>query len=225
MFPNENKSSSEEGIHITNRQASILVALFLFLGLSVFIIGYFLGKKSMLDSLTDSFEQQLEKFDPVTEPVSDFEGAPDVSSVTQDFAHDNSATNSEAIKSVVEEKEESIQKNIDSEKNNSTTQKDLSNESKAVHEAPISARAQLIGFGVKKSALAFKKRLEDKGIEIIIETKSSKTAKGKNRVWYQAVTPIFDSLHELDKVIKKIQKLEFIRTKDINIVHIKEQKG
>ena len=44
MFPSNN-SPSEEGITISKRQASILIALFLLLALSVFIIGYFLGKK------------------------------------------------------------------------------------------------------------------------------------------------------------------------------------
>lgn len=199
MFPNDNSSKPEEGITISKRQASILVALFLLLALTVFIIGYFLGKRTTLDSIASSFEQEIEKVDQVGVGESELENTPDVSAVNQDFAFDKSeAVTAQAVQPeevVVEEKP----------------------------TAPIKAYAQLIGFGSKKSASAFKERLAKKNIDVIIKTRSSRTAKGKKRYWYQAITPVFTSLDELESTVKKIQKLEFIRTKDINIVHIKEQ--
>lgn len=202
MFPNDNSTSAEEGITISKRQASILVALFLLLALSVFIIGYFLGKKSMLDSLADNFEQEIEKFDQSTVKLEELEGAPDISSVNQDFAFDDSRTKKEIKDPVAPAPKKEVEKE---------------------QETPVKAYAQLIGFGSKQSATAFKSRLDKKKIDVIIKTRSSRTAKGRKRFWYQAVTPVFDSFEKLEKTIKEIQKLEFIRTKDINIVHIKEQ--
>lgn len=219
MFPNENKSLCEEGINISKRQASILVALFLFLGLSVFIVGYFLGKKSMLDSLTDSFEQEIEKLDQSLErtAANQFDGAPDTSEINQSFAFDNSQQNESNNEIALEElpalPEDAVK----------TSQESSSADREKSKEAPVAVFAQLIGFGAKHSATAFKKRLENKNVDVVIKTRSSRTSKGKKRTWYQAVTPVFSSFEELDQVVKKIQKLEFIRTKDINIVHIKEQ--
>lgn len=210
MFPNENKSSCEEGINISKRQASILVALFLFLGLSVFIIGYFLGKKSMLDSLTDSFEQEIENFDRSTENAPRLDGAPDLSAVNKSFALDR--TKEEQIEEAAQVADMTLKNEV--EKNV---------EVKKTKDAQVNVFAQLIGFGAKRSATAFKKRLESKNVPVIIKTRSSRTSKGKKRTWYQAVTPTYNSFEELDQIVKKIQKLEFIRTKDINIVHVKEQ--
>ena len=225
MFPDENKTSCENGITISKRQASILVALFLFLALTVFIIGYFLGKKSMLDSLTNNFEQEIEQFDQFSPNnmrevarktaqfgqimKEDFDKV-DASGSMREFAFDDSQQQEVAEKPVVAEAlpVEPAAKLAFEEK---------------VSEAPIKAYAQLIGFGSKQTATAFKNRLAKKKIEVKIKTRTSKTAKGRKRTWYQAVTPVFTSFEELEKTIKKIQKLEYIRTKDINIVHIKEQ--
>ena len=215
MFPSNN-SPSEEGITISKRQASILIALFLLLALSVFIIGYFLGKKSMLDTLGGNFEQEIEKLDQSAVKISTeddaLDGVPDISLVTKDFAFDD-AQNDDFQDKKEEEKEIVV-----------AVKSEIIKESKTpISETPVKVYAQLIGFGSKQSAATFQNRLKVNNVNVIIKTRSSRTAKGRKRLWYQAVTPVFSSFEELEKVVKKIQKLEFLRTNDINIVHIKEQ--
>ena len=49
----------------------------------------------------------------------------------------------------------------------------------------------------------------------------SKTVSGKQRTWYQAITPDYDSSQELQEQVTRIKRLEHIRDKDIRIVHAK----
>ena len=221
MFPNNNAPSEKEGITISKRQASILVALFLFLALSVFIIGYFLGKKSSLDSLADTFEQQIEKTDRAQAHFEDLEDAPQISPVDQDFAFDDSQAQSNDVSSEIAKPAPVAlvaKTNVEQVQGHAAPKIE-----EDVVAAPAKVYAQLISFHSKQSAAAFQKRLAQKNIDVVLKTRSSRSTKGRVRHWYQAVTPVFNSFPELEKTVKKIQKLEFIKTKDINIVHIKEQ--
>jgi hypothetical protein len=226
MFPNNNPVSEPEGITISRRQASILVALFLFLALSVFIIGYFLGKKSLLDSLTDSFDQQIEQVDQAAEAFEDIETAPEISAVADEtFAFDREQDVAEEPAAPVAAPNVPVEQAISA----SAIKKNLSRPVEPVSvepedaEAPVRVYAELIGFHSKQSAVAFQTRLAKKNIQVIIKTRSSRAVKGRVRYWYQAMTPVYPSFKELEETVKKIQKLEFIKTKDINIVHIKKQ--
>ena len=49
----------------------------------------------------------------------------------------------------------------------------------------------------------------------------SKTASGKQKTWYQAITPTYESTEELESQVSKIKRLEHIRGSDIKIVYVK----
>ena len=81
--------------------------------------------------------------------------------------------------------------------------------------------ACLIGFGTKNAANSFVTRLKKHHVPVILKTVISKTASGKARTWYQAITPTYDSASELQEVVNKVKRLEHIRDNDIKIVHVK----
>ncbi|MEX0672168.1 MAG: SPOR domain-containing protein [Candidatus Babeliales bacterium] len=71
--------------------------------------------------------------------------------------------------------------------------------------------AQLVGYGTQKKALAFIERLKKSGIETILKTRVSTTAKGKKITWYQVTTQPYTDRHKLQSLIDRIVKLEHIR--------------
>ena len=81
--------------------------------------------------------------------------------------------------------------------------------------------AQLIGFGTKQAAQAFVTRLKKHNVPVILKTMMSKTASGKQKTWYQAITPTYDTAQELQDQVSKIKRLEHIRGNDIKTVYVK----
>jgi organic radical activating enzyme len=80
--------------------------------------------------------------------------------------------------------------------------------------------AKLVGFGTQKAAISFAERLKKQGINVQIKTNISKTAQGKKRIWYQAITPEYSSMQALDQDINKIVKIEHIKKQDVQIIQL-----
>jgi len=219
-------SFSSDQIILTKRQASMVMASMLLFCLFVFVAGYFLGKRTLIDdfsttvtkeslhdqidlllttqSLQSSQEEQAESSDA---PIK-AEGKPlfdEIVVVDQEMV----------IPEVITEERESQSKAKKGEsKPSNIAIADKVDVKKTQH-------AQLIGFGTKKAAQAFVARLKKHDIPVILKTMMSKTASGKQRTWYQAITPTYDSLKELESQVTKIKRLEHIRDKDIRVVHTK----
>lgn len=77
-------------------------------------------------------------------------------------------------------------------------------------------KAQLIGFGTMRAAHQFVDRLQQKNLPVRVQERHSKTAQGKEVIWYQVTTELFNDKQELMAFVEKIQKEE--RLKDIRIV-------
>lgn len=77
-------------------------------------------------------------------------------------------------------------------------------------------KAQLIGFGTMRAAHQFAERLQHKNMPVRVQERHSKTAQGKEVIWYQVTTELFNDKHELTAFVEQIQKEE--RLKDIRIV-------
>lgn len=77
-------------------------------------------------------------------------------------------------------------------------------------------KAQLIGFGTMRAAHQFADRLQQKNLPVRVQERHSKTAQGKEVIWYQVITELFDNKEELTAFVERIQKEE--RLKDIRIV-------
>lgn len=77
-------------------------------------------------------------------------------------------------------------------------------------------KAQLIGFGTLRAAQQFVDRLQQKNMPVRVQERHSKTAQGKEVIWYQVTTELFSDKHELTAFVERIKKEE--RLKDIRIV-------
>ena len=77
-------------------------------------------------------------------------------------------------------------------------------------------KAQLIGFGTMRAAHQFADRLQQKNLPVRVQERHSKTAQGKEVIWYQVTTELFNDKQELMAFVERIQKEE--RLKDIRIV-------
>lgn len=219
------RPSDEGQIIVTKRQASMITASFFVFALSVFIVGYFLGKRSVLEDFSaqvtqDSLNNQIDYL--LTSQAVQSADDSDISSSDQKDENDNILDDV----SQANIKDFSRDSNVDQHETKEDLQSKSSEPVPAQESKPKKHKqmyAQLVGFGTKRAALAFAARLKEKDVHVIIKTRTSKTAKGKKRTWYQAVTPIMSDEKEFKKVIAKIQRLEHIRSSDIKTVHIKQK--
>ncbi len=77
-------------------------------------------------------------------------------------------------------------------------------------------KAQLIGFGTSRAAHSFADKLQNKNMPVRVDERHSKTAQGKEIIWYQVTTEPFSDKQELLAFVEKVKKAE--RLKDIRIV-------
>lgn len=219
MYKDENKTNVEKDhLYITRKQGTLFGAGILIICLFVFIIGYFLGKKSVMDEFAkkiskDSFVDQVE-YAFATQALRQDDADQDEDEESEDvIAFD---TESEAISPSIQTQSENKEEKIlivDKPK-------DLNPLQEATVEKNSFCYAKLVGFGTQKAAINFAERLKQQGIEVQIKTNISKTAQGKKRIWYQAVTPEYSSFNSLEQDINKIVKFEHIRKQDIQIIQI-----
>ena len=187
-----------QNIQITKRQASICSAAILLMFLFVFIVGYFLGKQSICENFVHRIDEDVVK-DQVDYLV----------------ATQNPQTVQDSVPSAKVSESTS-----DSDSDKVVAEKTLK------HDVLPKERyfVRLAGFGVKKTAQEFAARLKQRNIVVKIKTRKSKTASGKIRKWYQAVTDMYDSREILMRVVEKIKRLENIRNNDIKIIAVKLDK-
>lgn len=212
---NTTGDNNTDKIIITKRQASILTASMLLLCLSVFIVGYFIGKRSVIedfstkvaeDSLNDQIDylltsQALQQENNETKQEDAFK----LDDVVNQIQKEENSLKTEEKQHIQIKKEQEIPA--------SKVQQEKMPDAK-----PYAAYAQLIGFGNKKTALYFAARLKRHGIEVQIKTRISKTSKGIRKTWYQAVTQVIGDKKDLYAVVDKIKRLEHIRDIDIKII-------
>ena len=77
-------------------------------------------------------------------------------------------------------------------------------------------KAQLIGFGTLRATNQFVDRLQQKNMPVRVQERHSKTAQGKEVIWYQVTTELFSDRQELTAFVERIKKEE--RLKDIRII-------
>jgi hypothetical protein len=169
--------SDNQGLFIPNRQLSALVALILLLAFSIFMTGYFLGKRKVVEQFTQEMQQDAVADKIYTTILSKHEDQPAVDTLLVTQVEDTIVV-AEATTDIVEDTQD--QKKY---------------------------YAQLIGFGTEKAAQTFIKKLSAKGIETELKKRVSKTAKGNTSYWYQVVTAQYshkdDLLHLVDKLTKE----------------------
>jgi hypothetical protein len=71
--------------------------------------------------------------------------------------------------------------------------------------------AELVGFGSKARANLFCNRLKKHGIEVVLKKRRSRTSRGRNVDWYQAVTEKFDNKSDLVAFVDIIKDKENLK--------------
>lgn len=208
-------SSHKDQIVLSRRQASMIMASMVIVSLFIFITGYFLGKRTVIQDFSSNVTQSAlhDQIDYLLTTQS-----------LQSSKDDEASLDDEQELQEAESREEVIQlpTKIDAPKHEIPAIQDIKKE-EAIHDDVKSGSqyACLIGFGTKPAANAFVARLKKHHVPVILKTVISKTASGKTRTWFQAITPTYDSAQELQDVVNKVKRLEHIRDNDIKIVHVK----
>jgi len=219
-------SLTSDHIVLSKRQVSMIMASMLLFCLFVFIAGFFLGKRIFIEKYSEKVSRDV-LYDQVDFLVTKESLHAPFKKSFDTFADtlENSFIDSNADeKNSIKETEEVTDLNITTpalleEPVKITVSANLEND--ITLKSENKCYAQLIGFGTKKAAQAFVLRLKKYDIPVILKTIVSKTSKGKQKIWYQAVTPIYESEKALIEQIAKIKRLEHIRDIDMKIVHTK----
>lgn len=182
--------SDNQGLFIPNRQLSAIVAVILLLVFSVFMTGYFLGKKKVVEQFTQDMQQ-----DAVADKIYTTLLSTSSEVVTTDALLVTHADDATQISPVTSEE---------------IVVAAATNISMDVQDGPL-YYAQLIGFGTEKAAQLFVKKLSVKGIETEVKKRASKTAKGNTSYWYQVVTAQYSNKDDLLHLVDKLTKEENIK--------------
>jgi hypothetical protein len=184
---------NNQGLFVPNRQLSILVSLLLFLFFACFITGYFLGKKYMIELVSEQVTNDLRNNQLSYALLKDD---------NKNFDDDSNEQN--LIVSHCEQRDDNVLLPITPVNENLTIA--VEEKSNTMHYY-----AQLIGFGTEKAAHQFVQKLALKNIETMVKKHASKTAKGKLVYWYQVVTPAYVDRHSLELLVSRLEKEEKLK--------------
>jgi hypothetical protein len=198
----ENKNE-KNGLFIPTRQVTAYVSLVVSVLFMVFISGYFLGKKQIVDQFVVKVEQDSFA-DQIYASICTLYDQNAESSEMRVQRDNNSFFESELSQKEVSPAIISSLEQLDKEETS------LMNNS--VMEDSVSGYyAQLIGYGTKKAADAFVQKLQKKDIPVLIKNRKSKTAQGRIITWYQVVTTSFSDRGELELLTQRIARDEKVK--------------
>ncbi len=231
-------SFSSDQIVVTKRQVSMIMASVLLFCLFVFIVGFFLGKRTVIDDFSskvtkESLHDQIDFLLTTQSLESSQENAAIIEATpTLEQAHAIITTTQQdaPISAIITADRQD--KNMPAHITASELYTSRPENFPVLDTRPVITEsvaldvknpqyAQLIGFGTKQAAQAFVTRLKKHNVPVILKTVISKTAAGKQRTWYQAITPTYESAQVLQDQVAKIKRLEHIRGSDIKIVYVK----
>ncbi|MFI5332798.1 MAG: SPOR domain-containing protein [Candidatus Babeliales bacterium] len=219
FFKKNSPDTHEQGLFITNRHASWAVSLAIIWSFFVFISGYFLGQRAVLEQFATRLEQDslsdkiysslctLYEVDNEAE-VNDTGGS------SEEGEEGQSDSESYAKADTTEGSEVHSTQNPVSSVTAQAEQKD-SERTKSVGKKVKHYYAPLAGFGSAEHAYAFADRCGKKNIKVTVKKKPSRSSKGRTHYWYQVVTQPYDDKQALVAVVDTIKRAEHI--KDIRI--------
>ncbi len=222
-------SFASDQIVITKRQASMIMASMLLFCLFVFIVGFFLGKRAAIDDFSGKVSKQAlhDQIDFLLTTQSLQSSQDEPTQSTHEFSSANFNNDIIDTPIITLQPEQTATSAVIMQEKIAPVIIAPQVEQQAIIASPAGDQAlnkpqyaQLIGFGTKKAAQAFVARLKKHNIVVILKTVISKTALGKERVWYQAITPTYQTAQELRNQVGKIKRLEHIRDADIKIVYV-----
>lgn len=201
--------SSEKSCHcgdpatliIDRYSASRVLAGLILVSFFVFAAGYFLGKRSLAQEAMLDTERAA-----FADHVSFALNASQDTDVPVETPRAQEVVVSQPIQTVHVDKDMSVPQPVP-----------------AVIDKGLQHRALLFG-GTKKAVTEFTQRLQQRGIVVEVRERTSKTAKGKTRYWYQAVTAPYTNKDDLTALVATITNLE--KLKNVEIISMRsDQKG
>ncbi len=212
----------EAGLFIPNRQVSLIAAGVLAVLFLSFMAGYFWGHRRAIERFVAKVEEEsfadrinYALYTMNDRDVSEFEQDTEDTNGSALAADDTSLNASDESDDTNEEQESSDEALTKAE----LIEKDTDNkkvELKSEKRESVVFVAPLAGFGTLHAATEFIKRVQLIDPNSVVEKRTSKTARGRTVVWYQAMTGEFGAREDLQKFLSVIQKREHI--KDIKIV-------
>lgn len=188
---------SEQGLFLSKRQTTNIIAGVLFCGAGIFTVGYFRGKHDSIDIWSARLDQDM--------------FADNIYMSLCTMSESENAEN-EQEQDMIAQIEEDAQENLLMQ--NLPQESTLAQVSDTIvsqvtlPEKSAQYYAELIGFGSKKSATAFVAKQAKKDIPLIIKERHSIGAKGKKVSWYQVVTPDYNDHQKLTAIVDRITKEE-----------------
>ena len=180
----------QNSIVLTKKEASITATVLVLLGLLLFVAGYFWGKQTVIDDFAHKTSQES------------FNDQVDCLLTMQSYAAKNGTPLT--MDSVIEElpTEQEIKNVAVAEQKDVSTSQALVQEPEQSIEivAPQGTKksgkhfATLAGFAKKNAAEQMVARLKKRNIDVVVKTKTGRSASGKvQKNWYQVVTLSYDS--------------------------------
>lgn len=220
QFFNKNQSEQSEradgqGFFLTNRQLSLVVATIILIGFFVFMAGYFLGQKKALQQFSNKLELDSfsDKIYSSMYALYDSKGVPtddDESEGGSSDIEDTGISEQSPVK-VVDNKKTSY---VNPETPHQAVP--LKNETPVPEKPQEQFYAQLAGFGSSSSAYAFASRLNKHTTMVHVKKHVSKTAKGKERCWYQVTTKPFNTKEAAMSFVERVKREEHL--KDVRLI-------
>lgn len=170
--------NNEKNIKLNQKQISYAAAMWLMLSFFIFIAGYYWGKKST--------------FDPISEQIA-------YSSLADKVYYAFCALNEN------EQESESEQESDEAIVNENNNNEIISENGKINKENQKAYYALLSGFGTINAAKAYAQKLLNKDFAVRVLERKSRTASGKLRKWYQVATAPMNNKEELEKIIDSIK--------------------
>lgn len=202
----ENEPTKEQSLNVTlsKRQASLFVAGGFFLVFIIFMTGYFWGKSNAITQFCMSVEQSTfaDRIYTSMCELSETEASP-LQAVAQ-----NTEVQPESVTALDAEPEV---EQIDQVESIDPNGEPRLIEVQAPTKTSESYHAQLAGYGTLQQAQIFAQKLCKKNIPAKVETKKSKSTKGKTRSWYQVITQDFTNKEELESLVARVSKEEKLR--------------
>lgn len=205
MFKQQRISKDHKGskeLQLSQQQLSHVVASLLLMAFFIFMAGYYWGKRNTIEPISDSLADQV-SYGFCS--LYDFQG---------DSNEDGSETKEEPSAEALPQSSIDLKSHSQDVENNGII------EVKQAKKAQDSYYAQLFGANSLKRAQACAGMLKQRGFDVVVATRTSKTASGKEMAWYQVVTaPMHDKelLEEQVEQMKKIAKLKDVQIRKNNL--------
>lgn len=207
----------KQGVFFNNRHMSWALSVLLLLNFFVFMSGYFLGKKKIIEQLNYKIDQESLTDHVYSSMYALYDSKVPPASSDSDNAEPGDDENPENDSAAVEEPALEF------------TAAEVVSPVKPVELATTGATqavtpkanereyfAQLVGFSSERTAQQFVQKLAQRDITAHIKQRSSKTAKGRTVYWYQVITETFTKKDDLVKLVDNIKRRENLH--DVRII-------